>query len=128
MKTLLFVYGTLLKGLRLHHHLGQATFIENAKLRGELYDVGTYPGLILNPACGWVLGELYEVNDLTLQKLDEVEDYYPDLVHDSEYLRSQVKVLTNTHVEVSAQTYIYNKNVNGLKLIATGNYAEYLRN
>ena len=70
---LLFVYGSLLKGLRLHFHLEDARFIGDAFLNNaKLYDLGSYPALVLE-GDGIVYGELYAVDRLILGNLDFVE-------------------------------------------------------
>ncbi len=56
----IFVYGTLRKALR-HEMVGvlvrEAHFVGEASVRGVLFDLGTYPGLVVNKqATGLVKG------------------------------------------------------------------------
>ena len=75
---LLFVYGSLLKGLRLHYHLEDARFIDEACLKNaKLFDLGNYPALVLE-GDGIVYGELYAVDRLILGNLDFVEGVEED--------------------------------------------------
>jgi gamma-glutamylcyclotransferase (GGCT)/AIG2-like uncharacterized protein YtfP len=86
-KHLVFVYGTLRRGgLRAMPGLfPDATFVDTAQVRGRLYDFGEYPGLLIDESNSPVVGEVYEVNDETLNKLDEIEA-------GSQYLRKQFEI------------------------------------
>lgn len=69
---LLFVYGTLKRGLVNHHHLGGAPFLGEAELPGvQLHDLGPFPMAI--PGEGPARGELYQVNACQLAHLDRFE-------------------------------------------------------
>lgn len=90
----LFVYGTLkqhqLRG-RLWPHPPLA--IETVVTRGELYDLGSYPGIAAGS--DWVLGELWTLHPLhmpaTLQTLDSIEGYDPR-TNSGPYLRRTIEV------------------------------------
>ena len=124
--TVLFVYGTLRRGLRLHHHLQGAVYLGEARIAGSLYDIGTYPGLVVNPSPGWVSGELFKVDEEMIQSLDAVEEYNPEEPERSEYLRRVVTVWTPTGVPMKAVTYIFNRDVQGFVFIDSGDYKLYL--
>ncbi len=69
---LLFVYGTLKRGLTNHHQLGGAPFLGEAELAGvRLHDLGPFPMAIA--ADGLARGELYRVDEVTLARLDRFE-------------------------------------------------------
>lgn len=69
---LLFVYGTLKRGLANHHQLGGAAFLGEAELPGvQLHDLGPFPMAILGD--GHVRGELYRVDAARLAHLDRFE-------------------------------------------------------
>jgi gamma-glutamylcyclotransferase (GGCT)/AIG2-like uncharacterized protein YtfP len=72
---LLFVYGTLRRGgsRSLAAGFPSALFVSDATLRGRLYDLGAYPGVVVDAAAGAVLGELYEVSTGVLDALDDYE-------------------------------------------------------
>ena len=79
MTTYLFVYGTLLR--RSRHPMARflaerARYVGSAKVRGRLYDLGRYPGM-LEPATesDWVHGDLYDLGEgtTTLAELDAYE-------------------------------------------------------
>lgn len=74
--TLLFVYGTLKRGLRNHHYLADQTFLGEATTepRYRVIDLGPHPGLIVDGANGLaVRGELWAVSERCLAALDEFE-------------------------------------------------------
>lgn len=76
--TRIFVYGTLKRGYRAHHLIDHSDnrFIGEAlsQPRYHIYDLGGFPGMKENLAVdGGVRGEIYEVNDTTLQLLDRYE-------------------------------------------------------
>jgi len=75
---LLWVYGTLKKGGRLHGAMRGASFLACCRsFPGyQLLKLGWYPGLVRVPCPGpgdTVAGELYEVPVEMLDRLDEVE-------------------------------------------------------
>jgi len=77
---LVFVYGTLMKGELHHTTIAHARFLRPAETLPayELVQIDYYPAL-LPDGKSRVLGELYEVDDQTLERLDaleEVPSYY----------------------------------------------------
>ncbi|MGL5978315.1 MAG: gamma-glutamylcyclotransferase family protein [Erysipelotrichaceae bacterium] len=69
----LFVYGTLQQGERNHHFLANATYQGDAMLHHYgLLELGHFPGMI---ECigGIVHGELYQVDPVTKQNVDQLE-------------------------------------------------------
>ena len=71
---LLFTYGTLMRGYGLHRLLAPAHFVARGRVRGELLNLGPYPGLV--DGRGTVRGELYEIDDpKLLRAIDRAEGY-----------------------------------------------------
>lgn len=69
---LLFVYGTLKRGLNNHHQLGDAPFLGEVEMPGVcLHDLGPFPMAIA--ADGVARGELYGVDAERLAHLDRFE-------------------------------------------------------
>ena len=64
-----------MRGYALHRWLaGASTFVGDARVRGTLLDLKTYPGLV--DGKGWVRGELYRLHDRELLPiLDRQEGY-----------------------------------------------------
>jgi gamma-glutamylcyclotransferase (GGCT)/AIG2-like uncharacterized protein YtfP len=97
-----------------------AKFIAEAKVSGSLYDLGPYPGLILNDSNSLVVGEVYEVDDETLKKLDDFEA-------SSNYLRKQAEVSLGTQ---RSKCWTYEPNPESYSLhksITSGDWIEYAR-
>jgi gamma-glutamylcyclotransferase (GGCT)/AIG2-like uncharacterized protein YtfP len=123
--TLLFIYGTLMPGLRLEAEMHGARFVGAAQVPGRLVDVGRYPGLLSGD--GQVTGEVYEVDDAHLARLDVVEGMVPGDRNASQYWREAVNVLNGPLQGQAVQTYVYNRPVDGFTLIPHGDYRRYIR-
>ncbi len=84
---LLFVYGTLMKGFRLHGLLeGRTEYVVAGQVSGRLLDLGAYPAAVRD-ADGAVSGEVYRVTESSLWiALDSAEG--------PQYHREQVSVRT----------------------------------
>ena len=75
---LLFVYGTLRRGLGLHHHLKRmgAEFVAIGRVQAEIFDLGEFPGARKSGKPGKAVeGELFRLHNAekTLRVLDQVE-------------------------------------------------------
>jgi len=123
-KHLVFVYGTLRSGSQgaISATFCAAKFIGDAKVRGSLYDLGKYPGLLLNESNAFVIGEVYEVDDDTLKTLDEFEA-------SSDYWRQQADVFIGTN---KSECWIYVPKANPElnphhRPITSGDWIEYAK-
>ena len=88
MTNLVFVYGTLKRGFANHRLLEKAHFLGEAYLpRTKMINLGAYPAVIAG-GTKEVMGEMYQVDDETLIRLDRLEG------HPSFYERRQVKVFS----------------------------------
>ena len=97
-------------------------FIADAKVSGSLYDLGAYPGLLLNESTSLVNGEVYEVDDETLGELDQFE-------LSSDYQRKQVEVFMDTERK---KCWIYVPDYGAeffsdRTIIISGDWIEYVR-
>ncbi|HEY4801062.1 MAG TPA: gamma-glutamylcyclotransferase family protein [Paraburkholderia sp.] len=81
-----FVYGTLRAGeindINLtadRHAIARPRHLGLTTLAGRLFDFGTYPGMVAEPADAQstVVGDVYEIDDALLAVLDEIEQVYP---------------------------------------------------
>jgi gamma-glutamylcyclotransferase (GGCT)/AIG2-like uncharacterized protein YtfP len=94
---LVFVYGTLMKGELHHTSISHARFVRAAETlpEYELVQIDYYPAMLKGGASR-IMGELYEIDDQTLARLDELEEvpHY--------YERVAIKLADGTE----AQTYV----------------------
>jgi gamma-glutamylcyclotransferase (GGCT)/AIG2-like uncharacterized protein YtfP len=121
-KHLVFVYGTLRRGGAgaMSIKFPDAKFIAGAKVSGSLYDLGDYPGLLLDETNSPVAGEVYEVVEEVLNKLDDFEA-------SSHYLRKLVEIPLGAH---SKLCWVYEPDPEFYSLhtlITSGDWMEYAR-
>ncbi|MFL6284189.1 MAG: gamma-glutamylcyclotransferase [Pyrinomonadaceae bacterium] len=119
-KHLVFVYGTLRQGgmRAMPCIFPDSKFIGKANVGGSLYDFGTYPGLLLDETHSPVVGEVYEVGEEILNRLDDIES-------SSYYSRKQVEVSLG---ERSAVCWVYEPDSElypRRTLITSGDWIEY---
>ena len=91
MHHLVFVYGTLRIGQRNDINLKtpQPLFMGMARVKGQLYSRGCYPGIRLGGE-QWVQGEVYQITPELERQLDEIEEVWPQQT--GEYARQEVVV------------------------------------
>ena len=72
----IFVYGSLRRGRRAHRLIAHARFRGEARTVASfrLLDLGAYPGLVAGGTTS-VVGEVYDIDDATLEVLDRFEDH-----------------------------------------------------
>lgn len=95
-----------------------AKFIGEASVHGSLYDLGAYPGLLLDESSSVVTGEVYEIDDEILAELDDYEA-------SSDYRRKLVEV---SLVNQKMPCWVYEPNPESYSfrtLIASGDWIEY---
>jgi gamma-glutamylaminecyclotransferase len=99
---LVFVYGTLRQGQWNHHFLESSRFVGMAKTkeRFALYGTGI-PFLSRRKAISQVTGEVYAVDDATLERLDELEG------HPDGYRREQADVVLEDGTVLKAWIYFH---------------------
>jgi len=104
---LVFVYGTLRKGGNNHHYLRTARFLGQA-LTCEQYALlsGRYPYVQRSPKhlelpLARIMGEVYGLDDTTLQAVDELED------HPEDYCRELVDVEFGDGSRATAWLYFH---------------------
>jgi gamma-glutamylaminecyclotransferase len=119
-KQLVFVYGTLLRGLSNHTLLAQARFLGAARTK-EAYAlyVAAYPKVIRDEPVSPIVGELYLVNGPTLALLDDLED------HPFMYRREQISVIMDDGEETLAWIYFHPQP--GGYLVAGGDLLNWLQ-
>ena len=111
-----FVYGTLKKGFQYHHLIENSTFNGTAKTK-EKYAMyqNDYPCVVKNEAVSFIYGEVYSVEDSTLEKLDLLEG------HPDSYCREQVQVMLDLDSLIMSAWLYFNPDNSGT-LVQTGEY------
>ncbi len=128
MTNLLFVYGTLRGGAAhpMHRVLARHARLEGpARLRGRLYDLGSYPAAVADPAAGGeVIGEVWRMlaPERLLPLLDRYEGCTPEDPEPHEYRREPCTVTVAGQGGREAWVYVYNRPSGGLPLIPGGDY------
>ena len=127
----LFVYGTLRHGV--NHRNGrllmeQAEYIGEVSVRGYLYDIGRYPGLVLSEGRGLrVTGDLFRLRHphQLLSILDEYEECAPGYARPQEYHRVKTLARLRSGGVVKAWVYEYRHPLRRRKRIIHGDYLRY---
>lgn len=73
-----FVYGTLMSGMRANHFLQTSNFVENDVIPAntfEMYSLGFFPALVESNDSTPVIGEVYEITSEVQGNLDRYEGY-----------------------------------------------------
>jgi len=124
----LFVYGTLRKEAggetaRLLKHY--AEFIGEGVCRGRLYKINDYPGIVrsADPA-DQVRGDVFRLREpeIMLPRLDQYEECGPGFHEPAEYIREEQEVRLENGEKLMAWVYIYNRPVDGLERIDSGDF------
>lgn len=125
----LFVYGTLLRSAARPMHAtlcAVASLVGPARVRGRLYLIAHYPGLVLDDEAGWVVGELYRLRDpVVLDPLDEYEGARRHDAEPREYRRVRRTVQLRTGSLHPAWIYEYGRSTEGRALIASGDFLQH---
>ena len=99
MKYIIFVYGTLMKGMINHEYLSNSKFLGNKEVDGyKMYYLVGRPGVVRDK--GIVKGELYEIDENTLRKIDMLEEYGNLYIREEIYINS-----------IKAYIYVYIGNI-----------------
>lgn len=124
----LFVYGTLMKKFTGHSPINleeHGQYICDGYLQGRLYEIDDYPGLVLssNPK-EKVYGEIFLLKDFnaSIEKLDEYEDFFPNDLEKSLYIRQIEEIKIEGGTSQKAWVYIFNEDVDEENHIISGNY------
>jgi gamma-glutamylcyclotransferase (GGCT)/AIG2-like uncharacterized protein YtfP len=130
----LFVYGSLRSGFNhpayayISNHF---SLVGSAKVKGKLYDLGSYPAALPTKDECYILGELYRLKEeqefsWAIAQIDDYEGVNPEPGETALYIREIATVYINDQA-TSAWIYWYNNDVSGKPLIASGDVLEYLQ-
>jgi gamma-glutamylcyclotransferase (GGCT)/AIG2-like uncharacterized protein YtfP len=122
-------YGTLCRGEANHRLLrleAALTYRGKRSVGGTLYDLGSYPGLLLGT--GRAAAELFRIDDASvLRRLDRFERYEPRNPERSLFRRTRVAIprFANSASTIDAWIYAFNGLVEGRPVIETGSWREH---
>lgn len=129
----LFVYGSLLSGF--HHpaynYISRYfTLIGEAKVRGVLYDLGSYPAAVPAENEAYISGELYRLNNESefawaMEQLDDYEGLNVEAGEIALYRRQIAQIYLHNEV-TEAWIYWYNGSIEGCSAIASGDVLQFL--
>ncbi|HEV7783196.1 MAG TPA: gamma-glutamylcyclotransferase family protein [Chitinophagaceae bacterium] len=130
----LFVYGSLRSGFHspVYEYISRFfKFIGEAKVRGNLFDMGSYPAGIATNDHHFIIGELYQAKNehefsWAIGQLDDYEGVSVEADEVQLYRREITEVHLNGQV-THAWIYWYNGDVSGRPLIASGDLMEYMQ-
>jgi gamma-glutamylcyclotransferase (GGCT)/AIG2-like uncharacterized protein YtfP len=131
----LFVYGSLRSGFRspVYEYISRFfSFVGEAKVRGKLIDMGSYPAGIPTNDNHFIIGELYQIkheNEFSWA-IGQLDDYEGMSVEPDEvqlYRREITEVHFNGQL-THAWIYWYNGDVSGRTVIDSGDLMQYLQN
>lgn len=121
-KNLVAVYGTLRKGQGNHRLLRDSTVKYRGTIQSEplftMYSQGGFPALVKGGNTSITM-EVYEVDDDTLKRLDQLEGYYEGREH-NHYDRIKYKTPFG-----SAYLYVYTE-APSTPIIKGGDWVEYM--
>ena len=109
-RLLIFVYGTLKRGLSNHSYLAGQRFVSEVRTQPEyrLFDLGGFPGLVRAATDGVSIeGEIWAIDDTCLHGLDRLED-----IEGGEYERTFI-ALAPPFEDEKIEGYIYLRTVAG---------------
>jgi len=127
----LFVCGTLRSGLAPDEVAGlmrRMLRIGAASVPGRLYDLGDYPGAVLDPDCdAKIIGEVFQLPDdgASLAALDAYEGIDPQDSGRSLFVRREAEITLEVGAKLQCWIYVYNGQVGSAPLITSGDYLIY---
>jgi len=130
----LFVYGSLRSGFNhpayayISNHF---VLVGGAKVKGKLYDLGSYPAALPTTDESYILGELYRLKEeqefsWAIAQVDDYEGVNPEPGENALYIREITTIYINDQT-TNAWIYWYNNEVSGKPLIASGDVLDYLQ-
>lgn len=130
----LFVYGSLRSGFKspAYEYISRFfSFVSDAKVKGQLFDLGTYPAGVPSKDESFIIGELYTIKNEPefAWAIGQLDDYEGVTIEPDEvqlYKRELVDVYTDNSVS-KAWIYWYNRNIEGRPLIESGDLIQYLQ-
>ncbi len=129
----LFVYGSLRSGFRspVYEYISRFfSFVGEAKAKGKLVDMGSYPAGIPDTDDRYIIGELYQVKNpnefsWAIGQLDDYEGVNVEADEAQLFRRELTDAFCNGAI-IPAWIYWYNGKTDGRPVIESGDMMEYL--
>jgi gamma-glutamylcyclotransferase (GGCT)/AIG2-like uncharacterized protein YtfP len=130
----LFVYGSLRSGFHspVYEYISRFfKLIGEAKVKGKLFDMGSYPAGVPTKENIYIVGELYQAKNehefsWAIGQLDDYEGVDVEFDEVQLYRREVTEVNFNNGI-THAWIYWYNGDVNGRPVITSGDLMEYMQ-
>ncbi|HUH62001.1 MAG TPA: gamma-glutamylcyclotransferase family protein [Terracidiphilus sp.] len=130
MSEYLFAYGTLQPGrapTEIAPAVDRLQLVDKGFVRGVLYDLGDYPGAVLDPSSNRkIFGTIFKLADEsgTLHQLDEYEGFDPNGPDESLFVRLLHPVNLATGGTLPCWIYVYNRKTESARVVETGVYTK----
>ncbi|HEV2325036.1 MAG TPA: gamma-glutamylcyclotransferase family protein [Terracidiphilus sp.] len=127
MSEYLFTYGTLRPG-RAPAEIAAAVrtlrVVGTGRIRGTLYDLGEYPGAVLDADAAEIDGTVFELPDVPgiLGLLDAYEEFDPGGPEASLFVRELHPVMLDTGGTLTCWVYVYNRAPAGARVVCGGRW------
>jgi gamma-glutamylcyclotransferase (GGCT)/AIG2-like uncharacterized protein YtfP len=131
----LFVYGSLRQGFQnpAYEYMSRYfTLLGNAKVKGHLYDLGSFPAAKPTEEDAWIVGELYRINSpaefsWAIAQIDDYEGLVVEADEQPLYRRDSTTAVLADGSSHPSWVYWYNGDVAGKPLVPSGDILVYLR-
>jgi gamma-glutamylcyclotransferase (GGCT)/AIG2-like uncharacterized protein YtfP len=128
MSDFLFTYGTLQPGDapdEIASTLARLRPVGKGFVHGVLYDLGDYPGAVLDPSSKRrISGTVFRLSGdpNVLRKLDEYEEFDSTAPNRSLFIRTMQPVTLGTGRTLQCWVYTYNREPGTARILASGRY------
>ena len=130
----IFVYGSLRSGFRNQAYEYLTRYFKysgEALVKGKFFDAGSHPVALPTEDEHFILGELYSMHSedefsWAFEQLDDYEGLHVEAGETPLYRRNLVEIFQNGETQ-TAWIYWYNKSIEGMPEIETGDVMRYLQ-
>ncbi len=128
MPDYLFAYGTLLPGAapaEITRAAARLKPVGEGSVRGRLYNLGHFPGAVLDPAGEQVIhGVVFKLpgDAATLAALDLYEEFDPENAAASQFLRTRCVASLASGAALECWIYVYNRGIKNVPLVEGGRW------
>jgi gamma-glutamylcyclotransferase (GGCT)/AIG2-like uncharacterized protein YtfP len=131
----LFVYGSLRQGFKseAYQYISRYfTLVDAAKVKGRLYDMGSYPAGVSTGDDVFIAGELYQIKSeaefgWAMAQIDDYEGLNVEAGETPLYRRDIARAILSDGSAVDSWVYWYDGPLGDRPVIESGDVLEYLR-